>query len=60
MSASLDALTLFDRINLAHCAMKRAEHYVCNEQRFLSEYETTRMWDKYRCVITKTFSYVDK
>lgn len=59
MSAIIDELTLFDRINLAHCAMKRAEQYVCNNERFVGEYETARHWNKYRCIISKKYQYVE-
>jgi len=60
MAASLDELTLFDRINLAYCAMRRAEQHVCNEQRFLGEFQTTRLWNKYRCIISNKYQYVER
>ena len=49
-------LLLFDRINLAKCAMRRAERLDlrcphCKEL-FNREYQTARMWVKYRCNIT--------
>jgi len=59
MSLYLDELTLFDRINLAACAMRRAQDNTCDEQRFHREYKSARSWNKYKCVITKTYSYVD-
>jgi hypothetical protein len=52
-------LNLFDRINLASCAMKRAEHSVLKRDTFQGEYETARAWTKYRCYITKTVSFVE-
>jgi hypothetical protein len=55
----MDSLTLFDRINLAKCAQLRAEARVCDNDGFLAEYTTARMWTKYRCYITKTHSFVE-
>ena len=60
MSALIDELTLFDRINLAQCARLRAQEHVCDEERFTGEFQTAYAWNKYRCYITKTYSYVDK
>lgn len=59
MSAAADYLSLFDRINLADCAMRRAQHHVLDQDRFMSEYKTAKFWTRYRCMITKEFSYVD-
>ena len=59
MSAVTDEINLFDRINLAACAVRRAQANVLDEQRFNSEYNSARMWNKYKCVITKQYSYVD-
>ena len=59
MSLYLDELTLFDRINLAACAMRRASANTLDGDRFHREYITARAWNKYKCVITKTYSYVD-
>lgn len=59
MSASNDYLSLFDRINLAECAMRRAQNNVLDQDRFLSEYKTAKFWTRYRCIITKEYSYVD-
>lgn len=41
-------ITLFDRINLANCAVLRSETTVLDGDRFLREYETARMWTRYR------------
>jgi hypothetical protein len=60
MSATLDYLNMFDRINLAACAVRRAQVNILDEQRFNGEYESARAWNKYKCVITKTYSYVDE
>jgi hypothetical protein len=59
MALFLDELTLFDRINLASCAQRRAEMNVINDDRFTSEFKTAKMWTKYRCVITTHSSYID-
>jgi len=59
MSAYTDDINLFDRINLAACAVRRAQANILDEQRFNSEYTSARMWNKYKCVITKHYSYVD-
>ena len=50
-----EVLSLFDRINLAHCAMQRAQENVCNE-RFHEEYETARMWHRNNCYIRTTYT----
>ena len=60
MSIYLDELTLFDRINLADCARRRAEMNVINDDRFTGEFHTAKMWTKYRCVITTKYSYIDE
>lgn len=59
MDYSKDGITLFDRINLAHSARLRASQNVMNEERFNGEYDTARMWLKYRCVKTTIHSYVE-
>jgi hypothetical protein len=59
MSVFTDNINLFDRINLAACAVRRAQGNILDEQRFNAEYESARAWNKYKCVITATYSYVD-
>jgi hypothetical protein len=59
MSLFLDELTLFDRINLAACAARRAQDNTLDADRFHNEYKTARLWHNHKCVITKTYSYVD-
>jgi hypothetical protein len=59
MSIYLDELTLFDRINLSACAMRRAQENTLDSQRFHGEYFSARAWNKYKCVIAKNYSYVD-
>jgi hypothetical protein len=60
MSNYPDVLSLFDRINLAACAVKRAKANVTNNERFYSEYETARMWHRNNCYIRTTYtSYKD-
>lgn len=41
-------MDLFDRIHLAHCAMRRAEEHLFDTERFTAEYFTARMWVKYK------------
>ena len=40
----MESLTLFDKIRLAECAVKRAELNVCDKERFLGEYLTASLW----------------
>jgi len=43
------SLTLFDRINLANCAVQRAIAAPIRDRvRFEDEYGTARLWAKYR------------
>jgi hypothetical protein len=51
---------MFDRINLADCAKRRASANVLDETRFNGEYDTARLWMKYRLVKYTTYSYIDK
>lgn len=41
-------LDLFDRINLARCAVDRAKQNLANGDRFEGEYMTTKLWNGYR------------
>ena len=59
MSASEDAILLFDRINLARCAMERAHQNIFNEEVFNGEYQSARLWSKYKCIITTNMQLVD-
>ena len=59
LKLSGDSLTLFQRINIANCAMQRANEYVFDEARFNGEYKTARTWSKYKCIITKQVQYVE-
>lgn len=59
LKLSGDSLTLFQRINLANCAMERAHQNVFDDARFHSEYNTARTWSKYKCVILKQIQYVE-
>lgn len=59
MALFTDELTLFDRINLADCARRRAQQNVLDAPRFYAEYMTARLWYKHHCVIGKDFAYVD-
>jgi hypothetical protein len=60
MSAVTDNLNMFDRINLAACAQRRASANVLNTNRFEGEYDTARLWMKYRLVKTIDYSYIDE
>jgi hypothetical protein len=59
MAAVTDSLQLFDRINLAACAAKRAQINVSNVDRFTDEYMSARLWTKYKCSISTTISFVE-
>jgi hypothetical protein len=59
MYSTVEELTLFDRINIANCAMLRAKQHILDNERFTGEYQTARSWVKYRCVITKAYSFVE-
>jgi hypothetical protein len=37
-------IMLFDQINIAHCAAKRAKDSILEGDRFNREYDTARMW----------------
>ena len=57
----VQSLTLFDRINLAACAAKRAESNFMDEERYYAEYDTARMWHRNNCYTrTKFTSWVDQ
>jgi len=60
MSAFTDSINLFDRINLAACAERRASENVLNSTRWNGEYDTARLWMKYRLVKYTTISYIDE
>ena len=60
MSAITDNINMFDRINLADCARRRASANVLDSTRFEGEYHTAQLWMKYRCVKTTTYSYIDR
>jgi hypothetical protein len=60
MSAITDSLNMFDRINLADCARRRASANVLNTNRFEGEYDTARLWMKYRLVKCSNHSYIDE
>jgi hypothetical protein len=59
MSVVTDNLTMFDRINLAACARRRASANVLDSTRFEGEYDTARLWMKYRLIKTTHYSYVE-
>jgi hypothetical protein len=59
MSAFTDSINLFDRINLAACAERRASANVLDSTRWNGEYDTARLWMKYRLNKTTTYSYIE-
>jgi len=59
MSAYVDQLTMFDRINLAACAQRRATQNLLDSNRWNGEYNTARLWMKYRLIKTTTYSYIE-
>jgi len=57
----VSTITLFDRINLANCAARRAEANFMDAERYHAEYMTARMWHRNNCYVrTTTTSWVDK
>jgi hypothetical protein len=53
-------LTLFDRINLANCAMQRAiAAPVRDRDRFDNEYGTARLWTKYRIHASASYRFIE-
>jgi hypothetical protein len=59
MSAVTDNINMFDRINLAACARCRAAANVLDSTRFEGEYDTARLWMKYRLIKTTHYSYIE-
>ena len=59
MSALTDSINLFDRINLADCAKRRASANVLDSTRFNGEYDTARLWMKYRLVKYTDYSFIE-
>jgi len=59
MSAVTDNINMFDRINLADCAKRRAAANVLDSTRFEGEYDTARLWMKYRLIKTTNYSYIE-
>ncbi len=51
---------MFDRINLAACAQRRATQNLLDSDRWEGEYDTARLWMKYRLIKTTTHSYIDE
>lgn len=55
---TLDCLTLFDRINIANCAMKRAKQHSHDGKRFHDEYETAKVWMEHRVENLNGYCYM--
>lgn len=52
-------LGLFERINVARCAAERADMYYKDDERFHNEFQTAKMWTRYRCYISTRCSFVE-
>jgi hypothetical protein len=52
-------LGLFDRINIAQCAANRARAHILDGERFTREFDTARMWTRYKCYISTRGSFVE-
>jgi len=52
-------LSLFDRINVARCAVERAKNNCFDCDRFVDEFATAKMWTRYKCYISTTLSFVE-
>lgn len=52
-------LDLFERINVARCAVERAKQNLTDTQRFQGEFETAKMWTRYKCYISTRCSFVE-
>jgi hypothetical protein len=48
------SLTIFDKINLAHCAAQRAQSHVNNTARFFGEYDSVLCWHNHRVAFITT------
>jgi len=56
-----DHMSMFDKLNLAQCAKLRACASLMDGERFRREYETARLWMKYRVVsISSDYRYIDQ
>jgi hypothetical protein len=52
-------INLLDRIHIADCAAQRAQMYCFDHTRFVGEFETVRMWARYKCYISPRCSFVE-
>jgi hypothetical protein len=50
---------LLNRINIAHCAAERARMHVLDTERFSREFDTARLWTRYKCYISTKGSFVE-
>jgi hypothetical protein len=51
---------LLGRINIAKCAAERARMHVMDTERFRNEFDTARMWTRYKCYISTKGSFVEQ
>lgn len=52
-------MTVFDRLNIAQCAARRATYSCSDADRFGGEYLTVKAWMRYRCYISKKHSFIE-
>lgn len=48
------SLSIFDKINLAHCAIQRANSNYSNTDRFCGEYDSVLCWYNHRITFLAT------
>ena len=53
------ALGVFERLNIAQCAAKRAVYSCSDADRFNGEYLTVKAWMRYRCYISRKHSFIE-
>lgn len=53
------AMSVFDRLNIAQCAAKRATYSCSDPDRFKGEYQTVKAWMRYRCYISRKHSFIE-
>lgn len=52
-------LNLFDRINVAQCAARRAQENWKDDDRFTREFTTAKMWTRYRIFNSTTCTFIE-
>jgi hypothetical protein len=59
MTLSESNIGLLDRVNIANCASQRAHMHVFDDDRFNGEFQTIRLWTRYKCYISTRCSFVE-